>query len=217
VAGDRSYQSVSAALKAYEDEYDALAAVADRGGVVSFDRVEELGELREAIRIAHENQVRGKFGDVLMIGSAMPRLPTWQSVLTRLGPSEPASTDAHARSPVKRRHGRSPVGVPKALAQWLDDEIRERHERPGDRRWTQQAIADRVEREFPAFTGDARHLVQRAEALMEVRWPLPESDPDFRANRAAADFVFWPQPEKARDLLAKGTVRRAPPLRKLPT
>ncbi|MGZ4254813.1 MAG: hypothetical protein ACXVS6_22690 [Solirubrobacteraceae bacterium] len=106
-----------------------------------------------------------------------------------------------------RPRGSTPI--PLELAERLDVEIRQHHKNPESNHHTYGAIIARIERDYPALPVKARGLVQRAVRLMEKRWPLTESDPDFRARTG---FVSWPNPKRALQLLGSRRVRRARPL-----
>jgi len=132
------YLSLIEATRAYEEYLAALGALVNRGGTVSAGQIERLKELREAIRVAYENQgPGGSIDGVFMFRSPMPRLEAWESVLVRLG-HDPKGRQRKTRR-VKAGPGRRRKEVPPEL----ERDIRRRIARSDDPARTLNAIAKR--------------------------------------------------------------------------
>ena len=138
------------------------------------------------------------------VAAAVP-VPSWADILMEFGPApeveSPEPEPVRAAPPARKRMGRRPKpAMSIAAARRLEPLVARRVANRHGPRPTQEQLAER-------FKVD-RHVIQRAEALVRARWPLPESDPDFRAIAATDGFVYWPTVTKARQLLARARSER---------
>jgi len=101
--------------------------------------------------------------------------------------------DSEELTSSRPRH-RPPRGVSVEIARELDVLLERRAADPANGALSQEAIATHLK--------ISRKLVRKAIALHRVGWPLARSDPDFGPERAKGGFVYWPNPEKALQILA---------------
>jgi hypothetical protein len=112
-------------------------------------------------------------------------LPSWELLEAEFVPSE-------AAAPPRKPAHRPPRGLPVDIVARLEAKLEHRRTDPSV---SQQAIADHL--------GVDRHVVQDAEALTKVGWPLPRSDPEFGAAGANDGRVYWPTTAKALQTMAE--------------
>jgi hypothetical protein len=116
--------------------------------------------------------------------------PPWNEARIQQVVADALDDDEPTQEQPEPRH-RPPDPIPEATVKDLKWELAQRKARPGDREFTQEKIAGRLELD--------RSRIQQAEALERVGWDLLRSHPEFSASDG---FVRWPSAREAARILA---------------